>query len=177
MITQLPIKFLQQKVQELQSALFLTESDSLIKIPTHVITSAEADDKGQIWFIIPKPAQQINTFDKDFFAKLDFFKKGKGFYLKIQGIANIITDKKELLFITGISKDLMHKMEDSTVAIIKVKIQCADYFENVPKPYSSNWILNGTSYLYNWLFNSQYDYKNPQLVMIPITIDADGRKY
>ena len=176
MIT-LPIKFLQQKIQELQSALFLTESGSVIKMPTHVITAAEADDEGQIWFIIPKPSQHINAFDEEFSAKLDFFKKGKGFYLKIQGMAALVADKKEMENVSGISDEIKRRMDDIGVVAIKVRIQSADYFENLPKPVASNWILNGTSHLYNWLFNSQYDYKNPQLVMIPITIDSNTRKF
>src|SRR5882724_5391911 len=106
MITQLPIKFLQQKIKELQSALFLTESDSLVKMPTHVITAAEADDAGQIWFIIPKPSQHINAFDETFSAKLDFFKKGKGFYLKIQGVASIVANRKDMESVAGISDDM-----------------------------------------------------------------------
>jgi general stress protein 26 len=177
MITQLPIKFLQKKIQELQSALFLTESDSLVKMPTHVVTAAEADDAGQIWFIIPKPSQDVNAFDKAFSAKLDFFKKGKGFYLKIQGMASIVTNKEEIKAINGISKEAREKMGEKEVVAIKVKILFADYFENLPKPSTSNWILTGTSHVYNWLFNSQYDYKNPQLVMIPITIEANMRKF
>jgi general stress protein 26 len=173
----LPIKFLQKKIQELQSALFLTESDSLIKMPTHVITAAEADDDGQIWFIIPKPSQDINAFDEAFLAKLDFFKKGKGFYLKIHGIASIVASKKEMESVNGISDEMKEKMDDKNVVAIRVKVQSADYFESLPKPSSNNWILNGTSHLYNWLFNSQYDYKNPQLVMIPISIDSNMRKF
>ena len=70
MTTHLPIKFLQKKILELQSALFLTETDSLVKMPTHVISAAEADDDGNIWFIIPKPSQHINAFDETFSAKL-----------------------------------------------------------------------------------------------------------
>jgi len=176
MITQLPIKFLQQKIKELQSALFLTESDSLVKMPTHVITAAEADDAGQIWFIIPKPSQHINAFDETFSAKLDFFKKGKGFYLKIQGVASIVANRKDMESVAGISDDMKQKMDENVVAI-RVKVQYADYFENIPKSSSANWILNGTSHLYNWLFNSQYDYKNPQLVMIPISIEPNMRKF
>ncbi|MBS1596954.1 MAG: pyridoxamine 5'-phosphate oxidase family protein [Bacteroidetes bacterium] len=176
MIT-LPIKFLQKKIQELQSALFLTDSDSLVKMPTHVISSAEADDAGNIWFIIPKPSQHVNAFDETFSAKLDFFKKGKGFYLKVQGNATIVANKKEIESVAGISDDMKSKMDEQTVVAIKVKVQTADYFENLPRPSSTNWILSGTTHLYNWLFNSRYDYKNPQLMMIPISIDSNMRKF
>jgi len=114
------------------------------------------------------------ALDEAFLAKLDFFKKGKGFYLKVQGMASIVDDRKEMESIAGISDEMKEKMDDKNVVAIRVKVQAADYFENLPKPSSSNWILNGTSHLYNWLFNSQYDYKNPQLVMIPISIDSNN---
>ncbi|HTQ66736.1 MAG TPA: pyridoxamine 5'-phosphate oxidase family protein [Puia sp.] len=169
MVSQLPVKFLQQKIKQLQTALFFTDSDAVLKIPTHVITAAEMDESGQIWFFIPRPAQHIDAFDQDFPVKLDFFKKGKDFYLKIQGIASFITNKEELKEI--VSAETSKKIEDRKLVAIRVKIRNADYFENMPKPASVNWIITGKNHLYNWLFNSQYDYKNPQLITIPITVD------
>ena len=169
MVTQLPIKFLQQKITELQTALFFTDSDAVLRIPTHVITAAEMDEAGQIWFFIPRPVQHIDAFDQDFPVKLDFFRKGKDFYLKIQGTASFVTSKKELKEI--VSAEIERKIENKEVVAIRVAIRNADYFENIPKPASVNWIITGKNHLYNWLFNSQYDYKNPQLITIPIIMD------
>jgi general stress protein 26 len=168
MITDLPIKFLQEKILELQSALFFPAIDSPLTIPTHVVPSAEADNEGQIWFVIPRPAQHIDAFEKEFPAKLDFFKKGKGFYLKIQGKAFIVTDAAEAKGF--ISKEAVQRIKDQKAVAIKVKVQTADYFGNTPKP-SSNWIKNGGSQLYNWLLNPQYDHRNPQLVTIPVIME------
>jgi general stress protein 26 len=169
MITELPIKFLQEKILELQSALFFPDNDSVLKIPTHVINCAEADQDGQIWFMIPRPTQQIHEFEREFPAKLDFFKKGKGFYLKIQGKASIVSNpdcKKE-----SIPVEMKQKLKEKQLVAIKVKVQNADYFENVPKPSSSNWIQTGTSQFMNWLLNPKYDQQSPQLITIPITIE------
>ena len=171
MITHLPIKFLQEKISELQTALFFTESDSVIKMPTHVISEAEVDNNGDIWFIVPKPSHDINAFDESFAVKLDFFKKGKAFYIKVMGMGSIIADGQ------GLSKELADKMKNNDMVAIKVRVQNADYFENQPKASSNNWLVSGTNHLYNWLFNSQYDYRNPQLVMIPILVESDRRKY
>ena len=171
MITNLPVKFLQQKIQELQSALFITESNTVLKMPTHVISGAEVDEAGQIWFLIPKPSQHIDAFEKEFPAKLDFFKKGKGFYMKVQGKAAIVADFGELQDLASLSADIKEKMKSGDTVAIKMKIQNGDYYENVARPATSNWIMSGTAHLYNWLFNSQYDNKNPQLVTIPITLD------
>src|SRR5438876_11438016 len=87
---------LKSKIMELQSALFFTESSSLVKLPTHVISEAEVDAEGQIWFVIPKPAQHIEAFDKEIPAKLDYFKKGKEFFVKVKGLACLMTDTAEI---------------------------------------------------------------------------------
>ncbi len=171
MITPLPVKFLQQKINELQSALFVTETNSILRMPTHVVTSAEVDEAGQVWFVIPRPTQQIDAFDKSFPVKMDFFKKGKGFYIKIQGNASIIDDVQEIKGQNIFSDDILKTINDKKAIAIKVIPQNADYFENIPKPSSTNWLLAGKNHLYNWLFNSQYDYKNPQLITIPISVD------
>ncbi|HTS43052.1 MAG TPA: pyridoxamine 5'-phosphate oxidase family protein [Puia sp.] len=171
MMSHLPIKFLQQKIQELQSALFVTESNTVLKMPTHVISGAEVDDAGQIWFLIPKPSQRIDAFEKEFPAKLDFFRKGKGFYMKVHGKASIVADSGEMSNIAGLSEEIKQKVKSKDTVAIKMKVQNGDYYENVARRATSNWILSGTTHLYNWLFNSQYDNKNPQLVTIPITLD------
>jgi len=168
MITNLPNKFLQEKISQLQSALFFPEHDSALKLPTHVISAAEADAEGQIWFMIPKPSQHINAFDREFPAKLDFFKKGKGFYLKIQGKASIVTCAEQPDSI--IPEVVRERLRQEEVVAIKIKVQNADYFENVPKT-SSNWIQNSTSLFMNWLLNPRYDQQNPQLVTIPIPVE------
>src|ERR1700761_6591581 len=64
------MKVLQSKIEELQSALFYTESASLIKLPTHVIPDVEIDEQGRIWFAIPRPMQHIDAFEKEVPAKL-----------------------------------------------------------------------------------------------------------
>ena len=56
---------LKSKIMELQSALFFNESASILKLPTHVISDVEMDEEGQIWFVIPRPMQQIEAFEKE----------------------------------------------------------------------------------------------------------------
>src|SRR5450631_3483797 len=89
MIQDMSVKFLREKVMELENALFMSESNSLVSLPTHIVRVSEVDEEGNIWFIIPKPTQIVESFSKEMPAKLDFFKKGKDFFLKISGIASI----------------------------------------------------------------------------------------
>src|SRR3977135_2659643 len=106
MITVLPLSFIQHKIEELRNALFFSTTQSLLKIPTHIVNVLKVDELGQIWFAIPKPAQHIHEFDNSFAAKLDFFKKGKDFYLKLLGKAFIVNDPEEINTIIYINEEI-----------------------------------------------------------------------
>ena len=79
MIQDMSVQLLGEKMKELENALFVSDARSLSKLPTHIVQIAEVDEEGNAWFIIPRPTQVIESFDKQMPAKLEFFKKGKGF--------------------------------------------------------------------------------------------------
>jgi hypothetical protein len=170
MITDLPIKFLQQKVQELQSALFFPETGSLLKIPTHVVTAAEVDEDGQVWFIIPRPAQHMDEADMTFPAKLDFFRKGKGFFLKVTGKAYIVCEAASVKC-RSIPEEIIQRLKSKQAVAIKVIIQSADYFENVARPTSSRNQSSKYQQFFTWLLKPQNELRSPQLITIPIPVD------
>ena len=62
----LPVSFIQDKVKDLENALFFSMSDAVLKIPSCLVKVLEADELGQLWFIIPKPSQFIHAFDQKF---------------------------------------------------------------------------------------------------------------
>jgi hypothetical protein len=142
---------LKSKITELQSALFFTESASIVKLPTHVISDVEMDEEGQIWFVIPRPVQHIEAFEKEIPAKLDFFKKGKDFFVKISGTAFLIADMKEVKNNPALSAEMRAKMSDEKSIGVKVVIQQAGWVDNTPKP-SQNWIQSSRSQLSSWFF-------------------------
>src|SRR5258708_33563719 len=98
---------------ELQSALFFTETASLLKLPTHIVSDVEIDILGRIWFVIPKPVQQIEEFEKEIPAKLDFFKKGKDFFVKVKGKASLITDTAAVKKSLGLSAEMHGRMKNN----------------------------------------------------------------
>jgi hypothetical protein len=142
---------LKSKIMELQSALFFTESASILKLPTHVISDVEMDEEGQIWFVIPRPMQQIEAFEKEIPAKLDFFKKGKDFFVKITGTAFLIADSGEMKNNPALSMEMREKMNDERLIGVKVTIQKTEFIDNSPKP-SQNWIQASRSQLSSWFF-------------------------
>jgi hypothetical protein len=141
---------LKSRITELQSALFFTESKSIVKLPTHVISEVELDGEGQVWFVIPKPAMHIEAYDREIPAKLDFFKKGKDFFVKIRGVAYLQADAAEALN-AGLSVDMQQRMSDDAVILVKVKVEDADLVDNSPKA-AQNWLQISRTQLSSWFF-------------------------
>jgi len=143
---------LKSKMIELQSALFFNDSTSIVKLPTHVISEIEIDEEEQIWFVVPKPVQHIDAFDKEVPAKLDFFKKGMDFFVKVTGTAYIITDHEEIEYHPTLSVEMKERMKGERVIAMKVKMQDAELVDNSPKPAQKNWFQASRSQLSSWFF-------------------------
>lgn len=138
---------LKSKIMELQSALFFTESKSIVKLPTHVISDVELDSEGSIWFVIPKPSMHIEAYDKEIPAKLDFFKKGTDFFVKVRGTAFLQTE------ISGeaLSAEMRERLASAEVILVKVEVQESELVDNSPKP-KQNWLQASRSQLSSWFF-------------------------
>ena len=148
----LPGKFLKRKLSELNSALFYAEGESLFKLPNYLVTDMEMNDDGQIWFVAVKPAQDLEAFDKEFAVRLEFFKKGKPFRLKVQGKGAIVegTERDNLL---AESPVMQEKANNEPMIMIKVNVQFVDYAGNMNESFSDRLKLAGMQ-LSGWLFSS-----------------------
>jgi general stress protein 26 len=142
---------LKSKITELQTALFYTESVSPIKLPTHVITDVEVDMEGHIWFAVPRPTMHIDAYEKEVLAKLDFFKKGKDFFVKVKGVAVLLTDAATINGFETLSAEMKEKMTDDKSIGIMVKIEDTQFVNNMPKP-SQSWLQASRSQLSSWFF-------------------------
>ena len=151
MIQDLSIAFLGKKIKELENALFMSESNALVSLPTHIVRITELDEDGNIWFIIPRPTQVIESFSREMPAKLDFFKKGKEFFVKVSGLATIIWSAEEMKSI-GLTAEFSASIEKGNVVAVKVKVESSEYAEKTPKQ-STNPLLQVGSQVYNWLLN------------------------
>ena len=123
----LPLAFIEEKVMDLQNALFFSLSDAVLKIPSCVIKVLEADELGQLWFVIPKPSQLIHAFDKTFPVKLDFFRKGRDYYLKILGKAFVVNDPEEINNTECLLETIKHQARYNETVLIKVQMSHAEY--------------------------------------------------
>ncbi|HEY2349759.1 MAG TPA: hypothetical protein VGH64_12110, partial [Puia sp.] len=115
---------------------------------------SEVDEEGNIWFIIPKPTQVIECFSKEMPAKLDFFKKGSPFFLKISGVASIVWTAREMKA-ANLSDEFSGSLKNGNVAV-KVKVELTEIVEKAPKQ-TSNTFLNVGAQVYNWLLNPLFN--------------------
>lgn len=138
MLPEKQISFLKEKIQDIRSALFCNMSNSVLKMPTTIISTLKVDEIGQIWFFIPRPLQFIHEFDREFPVRLDYFRKGRDFFMRILGKAFIVSDPEEINSLLTLSPEEKDMAYDKLV-LIKVQMQAADYFEKGDALQSSGW--------------------------------------
>ena len=150
------LNFLRGKIQELRNALFFSQNSSLLRIATTIVSIMKVDDLGQIWFFVPRPSQALHEFDREFPVKLEFFRKGKSFFLHLTGKAFIVTDPEEINSL--VYEDIRERVADHMV-LIKVKMTKADYFETPAQADHIGWWRDLRTQLHAWLFNTRPGYK------------------
>jgi hypothetical protein len=142
--------FLKEKIEDLSIALFHCDSKSLLKIPTTIIKTHSVDDNGDILFFVNRPQQSINEFDQEFLVALNYFKKGKNYFMNISGKARIVKDPEELSYITHLTPAEIASALTNQV-LIKVKILKADFYDNHLA--GRNYLLKKTQTLFYGLFD------------------------
>lgn len=138
---------LKSRIMELGSALFFTENESLLKLPVHVINNVQVDDDNQIWFLIQRPTQALTEFDAQLPAKLEFFRKGLSYHIKVKGTATIVDSHTKVRELAG--ADGVHVQ---SLVAIKVSIKQHEVFQTATNKPASGW-LQQTKALSNFFFS------------------------
>jgi general stress protein 26 len=124
-ITQLG--FITSKINELETAVFHSLSNSVLNLNPTVIKHLKIDDDGYIWFLVNKPVQKVTEFEKQFPAALNYYKKGTSFFLNVFGIARIIIDPEELACVS-IDNEIENDIFGNKI-LLSVKITNVTYYE------------------------------------------------
>lgn len=128
MVNEIPLDFLRDRIHEIRSALFANTSNQAFKLPTCIISALNIDNEGQVCFFIHRPELYMEERDKEFPARLDFYRKGKPFFLKISGQAQLISDSHEMCDYIGLPGNV--KLPSlARLLLVKVKVMQAEYFE------------------------------------------------
>ena len=146
------LPFLQQKIQGIGSALFYSMSDAVLKFPTSIVNTLKVDEMGNVWFFTNRPGQYLHEFDWEFPARMQFYRKGKGYFLQINGKACIVNDPEEVNSLMVLPVETRKKAFNEMV-LIKVKIGNVEYSEiKDRKIIPANNLKGWFAKIYNWLF-------------------------
>jgi hypothetical protein len=157
MIPRAQIQFLQEKIHELRSALFFSMSTAVLRMPTCIVSALQVDEVGQVWFFINRPVQQVREFDREFPARLEFFRKGMRYFLKASGRACIVDDPEDINSLVSVPDEIKTKAIGEFV-LIKFRIQHAEYYENNPAARPS-WMKTVQTQLKKLLFKVEPGYR------------------
>ena len=130
--------FVREKIKGIGSALFFSQHSSLLKLPVTIVNALEVDEVGHVWFVLHRPTQSLQEFDREFPARLDFYRKGQHYFLQVAGRASIVTDPEELNQLEELPCDIRRKAIDQLV-LVRFKILKADYFSTVSEKRVFSW--------------------------------------
>ena|SRR5688572_1150034 len=156
MATNQQLSFLQDRIRDIGSAIFFNESDSVLKLPTSIVSTVRVDDFGFVWFFITKPKQNLREFENDFPARLDFFKKGKTYFLQVIGKGMVVTDPEEVDRFVNLPEEEKQNLLNEMV-LVKVKMTKAEYYET--RTARTSWWQNAVSAFTTWFRNSNNHYR------------------
>ena len=140
MLSDIHISLLRDRIQEIGSALFFNTGNSMFKVPPAIISALRVDEQGNIWFFLHKPEFMIEESDREFPAKLDFYRKGKPFYLQVSGKAEMITDEQEINSLVDMAPE-QRDLAMERMMLVKVQVVHAECYEQK---------LRSVSKLENW---------------------------
>jgi general stress protein 26 len=138
MATNQQLNFLQDKIREIGSAIFFNLSDSVLKLPTSIVSTLKVDDYGYVWFFVQKPKQTLQEFETEFPVRLDFFKKGVNCFLQVMGKGWVVNDPEEINAYVTLPEDIKN-INDGQMLLVKVKIMKAEYYDHRTASRNSWW--------------------------------------
>ena len=145
--------FLQDKIREIGSAIFFNLSDSILKLPTSIVTTLKVDEYGFVWFFVQRPKQSLKEFETEFPVRLDFYKKGKAYFLQVSGKGWVVTDPEEMNSFVTLPEET-RQLAMNEMVFVKVKIMKAEYFETKPAKAKNRWWQQAFNSFSAWFGNS-----------------------
>ena len=72
MFTETQLHFFKEKINAVETALLINQSESVLRLPNRIVRVSHIDDVGQVWILVPRPMQHLSEFEKTFPVKLQF---------------------------------------------------------------------------------------------------------
>jgi general stress protein 26 len=153
------LQFIREKIYQVRSAVMYSMSNELVKIPNNIVTALKVDDEGQLWFLSKRPLQDVDQCERDFPARLLFYRKGIPFYLEVSGKATIVNNA----FGIGKSEDIAETKKEQPV-LIKMSMKNLEYTEPAERR-RKNRLELFLEESYKWLLHSMAFHRHTKSVL------------
>lgn len=121
---------IRNKVSEIGSAIFYNVSDAPKPFSAGLISSVQYDEDGLLYFFASRPKHLVQE-DCRFPAVLDFYRKGKPYFLKINGTAELVTDERELLYYRSRLDDTVQEPASRPhTALVRLRVERVEYTDH-----------------------------------------------
>lgn len=129
------IQTLQDHILKLRSALFYDISESVLRLPPTVVHTLDVDEAGQIWFVMPRPTQELSEFGTSFPVQLNYFRKQSTCSVQIGGKGFIIHDPEDLYNWMLLHPELPQIGKGSVLIKVKIlKAEVQEWADEDPSP-------------------------------------------
>ena len=118
------LSFLRERIMDTKVALFKSEINSELSLPTNVIQTISVDEEGNIYFFTSCNGNFAKNIDHPFYSYLDYHKKGYGERLCISGKAIIVKEENEEIE----PEKNIHGISEKSIVLIKMKIMQAEFY-------------------------------------------------
>ena len=154
MDTNQQLNFVKERIEEIGSAIFHNLSEAVLKLPTSIVSTLKVDEYGFVWFLVQKPSQHLTEFEQEFPVKLDFYKKGKEYFLQVTGKGFVVNDPEEMNAFVTLPEEVK-KMATNSYALVKVKILKAEYYET-RSSHKTTWWQQAWGSFSTWFRHNSY---------------------
>ena len=127
-----PLAFLREKIMETKVALFKSEINSELSLPTNVIQTISVDEEGNVYFFTSCNGNFAKNIDLPFYAYLDYHKKGYGQRLCVSGKAVIVKEENEDIE----PENNVYGISEKSIVLVKMKIMQAEFFKQTAQSLS-----------------------------------------
>lgn len=121
------LEFIKGRINEIRSALFYNDGNPFTRFPTCIIRCLDVDEQGYVWFFINDDGFSYPEEPRKFPASLSFYRKGKSFFIRVQGLAEVVNN--EIVIENFIGHPAHYELVLEKMKLVKVKIEEADYHE------------------------------------------------
>lgn len=133
--------FIENKLNEIGSAVMYSQSNSVSRLPNDVVNFVRLDDCGQLWFTGHKPRNWVRTYEQSFPARLFFYRKGVEFYVETTGTARIVNGEERSPAEDPHPGSVLYKMSLSNIEYVETGKKHEDGHQH-PASQFYHWLLH-----------------------------------